>query len=213
MTDETPQLDTPPRKGHAWVRLFVDWGGPTCFLLTYFAVFLGVIPSTDHRQAIMTGTWALLAGSVVALATGFLVEKRVAWLPMISGGAALVFGTLTLFFRDPRFLYMKPTIMNVLFASVMFWCAFRGKNPLKSLFGDAIKMTDAGWRRLTVRYGAFFLFVAVLNEIVWRTQPEQIWVLFRMPGLLIIPILFSISQVPSILKEARALEAAAELEG
>ena len=95
----------------------------------------------------------------------------------------------------------------------MFGGAILRKNPLKALFQDTIRMTDAGWRKLTIRYGFFFVCVAVLNKVVWRTQPEQVWVLFRMPGLLILPVVFSISQVPAILKEMKALEAAAELEG
>jgi intracellular septation protein len=208
MTDETSKP-----KGHATVRLFVDWCGPACFLAVYFLVKIGVLPLAPPEKAIMPATVAIVVGSILALTIGFVVQRRVAWIPLVAGGAAVVFGGLTIFYDNPVFLYIKPTIMNVLFAAVMFGGTFMGKSPLKALFNDAIKMTDAGWRKLTLRYGVFFLFVAVLNEIVWRTQPEQVWVLFRMPGLLILPVLFSISQVPAILKEARALEAAAELEG
>ncbi len=204
--------DTNP-KGPSRIRLFVDWGGPAAFLVVYFLVKTGVLPLAPPEKAIMPATVAIVAGSILALTVGYLVERRVAWIPLVAGGAAVVFGGLTLIFDDPRFLYMKPTIMNVLFASVMFIGVAMKKNPLKALFQDTIRMSDAGWRRLTVRYGAFFICVAILNEIVWRTQPEQVWVLFRMPGLLILPVVFSISQVPSILKEMKALEAAAELEG
>jgi len=200
-------------KGPSRVRLFVDWGGPAAFLIVYFLVKTGVLPLAPPEKAIMPATVAIVVGSVLALTIGFLVERRVAWIPLVAGGAAVVFGGLTLAFDNPVFLYMKPTIMNVLFATVMFVGVAMRKNPLKALFQDTIRMTDAGWRKLTVRYGVFFLFVAVLNEIVWRTQPESVWVLFRMPGLLILPVVFSISQVPSILKEMKALEAAAELEG
>ncbi len=205
--------EQPKPKGPSRIRLFVDWGGPACFLVVYFLVKTGVLPLAPPDKAIMPATVAIVVGSVLALTIGFLVERRVAWIPLVAGGAAVVFGGLTLIFDDPRFLYMKPTIMNVLFASVMFIGVAMKKNPLKALFQDTIRMSDAGWRRLTIRYGAFFLFVAVLNEIVWRTQPESVWVLFRMPGLLILPVVFSISQVPHILKEMKALEAAAELEG
>jgi intracellular septation protein len=205
--------DTGKPKGPSTLRLFVDWAGPAAFLVVYFLVKSGVLPLAPPDKAIMPATVAIVVGSVLALSIGYLVERRVAWIPLVAGGAAVVFGGLTLVFKDPRFLYMKPTIMNVLFAAVMFGGVIMRKNPLKSLFQDTIRMTDAGWRKLTVRYGAFFLCVAVLNEIVWRTQPESVWVLFRMPGLLILPVVFSISQVPSILKEMKALEAAAELEG
>jgi intracellular septation protein len=187
--------------------------GPAAFLIVYFLVKLGIVPLAPPDKAIMPATVAIVVGSVLALTLGFLVERRVAWIPLVAGGAAVVFGGLTLVFDDPRFLYMKPTIMNLLFASVMFGGVWLRKNPLKTLFQDTIRMTDVGWRRLTIRYGVFFVCVAALNEIVWRTQPEQVWVLFRMPGLLILPVVFSISQVPHILKEMKALEAAAELEG
>ena len=205
--------EQPGPRGPSRIRLFVDWGGPACFLVVYFLVKSGVLPLAPPDKAIMPATVAIVVGSILALTIGFLVERRVAWIPLVAGGAAVVFGGLTLIFDDPRFLYMKPTIMNVLFASVMFGGVYMRKNPLKALFQDTIRMSDAGWRQLTIRYGVFFLCVAVLNEIVWRTQPEQILVLFRMPGLLILPVVFSISQVPHILKEMKALEAAAELEG
>ena len=86
-----------------------------------------------------------------------------------------------------------------------------GKSPVKLLMGDAIALSDAGWRRLTLRYGLFFLAMAVLNEVIWRTQPDATWVLFKFPGLAVLTVLFSFSQIPGMLKDAKAMEAAARV--
>lgn len=210
MTEQQTKPKTRP-KANATVRFLVDWGGPACFLLAYMVARHGPAHQA-HDDALLTGTWALVVGSILSLGIGYAVERRVAPVPLFAGGAALVFGGLTLFFHDTLFLYLKPTVINLALAVIMFGALALGKNPLKSLFNGAVQMSERGWRRLTVRYAAYFVFVAALNIVVWQAAPE-IWPYFRMPGLLILTVLFSISQVPSILKEAKALEAAAELEG
>ena len=123
--------------------------------------------------------------------------------------AALAAGLLTLVFKDPVFVKMKPTAINLILGLGMLGGLAAGKSPLKLLLGDALQLTEGGWKRLTVRYGLFFLVLAGLNEAVWRTQSDATWALFRMPGLPLLAVLFSITQVPAMLKDAKALEAAA----
>jgi intracellular septation protein len=188
----------PERRSNPWVRACVDYLGPVAFVAAYFATH-------DFLKA----TWALVAGSAIGLAAGFALERRVAPMPLLTGVAALAAGLLTLVFKDPVFVKMKPTAINLILGLGMLGGLAAGKSPLKLLLGDALQLTEGGWKRLTVRYGLFFLVLAGLNEAVWRTQSDATWALFRMPGLPLLAVLFSITQVPAMLKDAKALEAAA----
>jgi intracellular septation protein len=177
-------------QGRKWVTWFVDYFALAAWLIGYF------ISGKNLQQA----TWALVGGSAIALVVGFAVERRLAPFPAIAGGAALLFGGLTLAFHDARFLKVKPTVMNLVFALLMFGGLLLRKQPLKLLLGEAFEMPEAAWRKLTLRYGIFFAALAGLNEIVWRTQSEQTWVLFRFPGLVAITLLFSVAQAPLLMK-------------
>jgi intracellular septation protein len=177
-------------QGRKWVTWFVDYFALAAWLIGYF------VSGKNLQQA----TWALVAGSAIALVVGYVVERRLAPFPAIAGGAALLFGGLTLAFHDVRFLKMKPTVMNLVFAILMFGGLILRKHPLKLLLGEAFEMPEAAWRKLTLRYGIFFAALAGLNEAVWRTQSEQTWVLFRFPGLVIITLIFSIAQAPFLMK-------------
>jgi len=187
---------------HAWVRAAVDYGGLAFFMATYFVT-----------KNMITATGALVVGSAVALTLGFVVEKRIAPLPLMAGVFALIFGGLTLIFHDDIFVKMKPTVINVALGSAMLIGVALRKNPLKVLLGSALHLPDAAWRTLTFRYGLFFLVQAALNELVWRTQPEATWVLFRFPGLQVLAILFSLSQLPLMMKGMKQMEEAPAEEG
>lgn len=179
-------------KAHRWVRAIVDYGGLACWLAAYF---LG-------GRNLVNATWALVAGSAVALLIGFVVERRIAPFPLIAGGAGLVFGSLTLAFHDARFLKIKPTVMNLAFGVALLGGLALGKNPLKLLLGESFPMADEGWKKLTLRYGVFFLALAALNEAIWRTQPDTTWVLFRFPGLMVLTVAFALTQAPLMMKYA-----------
>lgn len=176
-------------KTRSLIRSGVDYAGPLGFLLGYLIT-----------RNLLTATWALVGASGVALIVGYVIERRIAPMPLFAGLAALIFGTLTLVFHDTRFVKIKPTVINAVLAGVMLGGVWLKKNPLKALLGDALKLPDPAWRTLTIRYGVFFLFTAILNEAVWRTQPDGIWIWFRMPGLQILALVFSLSQVPLMLK-------------
>lgn len=179
-----------------WVRWFVDYSALFIFAVAFFA------SGRDMQKA----TWALVAGSAIALVVGLAVERRLAPFPAIAGGAALVFGGLSLFLHDPRVLKVKPTVMNTIFAVTLLGGLALGKNPLKLLLGDSFDMPEATWRRLTVNYALFFLALAGLNEAVWRTQSDSVWVVFRFPGMLILTVLFSFAHAPLLMKYVRADE-------
>ena len=199
-----PTAETPAAKQTGakppWVRAMVDYAGPALFALTYVL-----------RHDLLTATGALVAGSVAGLIVGFALERRVAVSPLIWGGAAIVFGVMTLVFHDPRILKMKTTFIDAALGLFLLSGFALGKSPIKLLMGQALTLSDRAWRGLTLRFGLFFLAMAALNELVWRTQPDAVWVAFRFPGLIILSLLFSATQVPGMLKDASALEAAVRL--
>ncbi len=203
-------MTTPTKKPDPTIRALVDYGGLAAFAIAYFIRLRFVSAQGPLGWTLAVGgqgprdliaaTWWLVIGSALALAIGLIVEKRIALMPLIAGGFALVFGGLTLFFHNTVFLHIKPTITNLIFGIGLLGGLAFGKSPLQALIGEALTLPDAAWRTLTLRYGLFFLSMAGLNEIMWRTQPEKIWVLFRMPGLLVLAVLFSLTQAPFMAK-------------
>ena len=179
-----------------WVRYFVDYSALVVFLAAFFLT----------GRDIAAATWWLVGGSGVALAVGLAVERRIAPFPAIAGGAALLFGGLSLAFDDPRLLKIKPTVMNALFGLALIGGLVLRKNPLKLVLGEAFDMPVMVWRQLTLRYAGMFFTLAVLNEIVWRTQPDTVWVVFRFPGLMILMVVFSFTQVPLLMRYVKSDE-------
>ena len=194
MTDAPSEPRTPPNR--QWIRQAVDFGALVAFGAAYVMLRLRGL---DGADALVQATWVLVAASAIALAVGYAVERRWAPLPLLAGGFALIFGGLTLFFQDPSLLKIKLTIQNGLLAAILLGSLPLGKYPFKYLLGDSIRVTDAAWRVLTLRYGLYFLTVAIVNETVWRTQSDDTWVAFR--GLLwISACVFGILQVFYIMK-------------
>lgn len=186
-----------------WIRQAVDFGALAAFMAAYFIT-----------RDMIKATWVLVIASAVALVVGYLVERRFAPLPLITGGFALIFGVLTIVLGDDLFIKLKLTIQNALLAAILLGSLPLNRSPFKYLLGDAIKVTDAAWRTLTFRYGLYFLAVAAANEVFrnpaavnaiwsamgWATpDPNAVWTSFR--GVLwIAASLFGVSQVPLILK-------------
>jgi intracellular septation protein len=174
----------PTRTAPPWLKPAVDYGPLMVFLAFYFA--------TD----LFAATAALIAVTVLALVLAFWIERRVAWMPLVTATVVGIFGGLTLWSGDEIFIKMKPTIAQLLFAAVLLGSLAIGRPVLKPLLGAAWPMDDLGVRRLSQRFAAFFLVMAALNEAVWRTQSTDVWVLFKVFGLLGLTLLFSVSQVP-----------------
>lgn len=187
---EAPPKDNQetPKKNNGWVRTVVDYGAAIAFGVAYFV-------TKDFQKA----TWVLVAASAAALAIGYAVERRVALLPLFFGGMALVFGTLGLIFHSDVFVKIKVTVINLALAGFLFGGVFTGRQPLKLLMGEALHLSDAAWKTLTLRYGGYFGVVALMNEIVRNTQDTDTWVKFRL-GLLPLALVFVATQVPFMMK-------------
>ena len=131
----------------------------------------------------------------------YLIEKKIPYVPLIGGVVITVFGGLTLYFNNPIFIYMKPTIVNIIFSGILIVSkVFFNKNFLKLFLQTAFKLNEVGWDKLNIRWAYFFIFLAILNEIIWRTQPETFWVNFKVWGILPITFIFTALQVPLINK-------------
>ena len=143
----------------------------------------------------------LIIATLIAVLISYIVEKKVPYLPLIGGIIISVFGGLTLYFNNPIFLYMKPTIINIIFAIILFvGRAFFNKNLLKYFFQNAFQIDEMGWDKLNNRWMLFFIFLALVNELVWRTQTEVVWVNFKVWGILPLTFVFTALQIPVINK-------------
>ena len=143
----------------------------------------------------------LIIATLIATGILYFLEKKIPKIPIIGAALVAVFGGLTLYFDDKIFFYMKPTIVNILFAGILFiGNFFLRKNLLKSVLETSIKLEDQGWEILNQRWTLFFIFLAILNELVWRTQSEDFWVKFKVFGIIPITLVFTMFQINLINK-------------
>jgi len=143
----------------------------------------------------------LIIATLIAVLISYMVEKKIPYLPLVGGIIISVFGGLTLYFNNPIFLYLKPTIVNIIFALVLFMGrVFLNKNLLKYFFQNAFQIDETGWDKLNTRWILFFIFLALINELVWRTQTEVVWVNFKVWGMLPLTFVFTAFQIPLINK-------------
>src|SRR5262245_13912492 len=144
-----------------------------------------------------TGTF--MVATALALLLSWILTRKLAVMPLISAGFVAVFGILTLWLHDETFIKVKVTLINALLGAVLLGGLFFGQTFLKFVMGDAIRMTDEGWRTLTIRWGIFFLCIAVANEVVWRMVSTDTWVNFKV-ALLPVTLVFALSQAPMMSK-------------
>jgi intracellular septation protein len=173
------------------IKFTTDFGPLLIFFIIYF----------NNENDLKVAIPPFIIATLIALFIIYVLEKRIPMVPLVSGILITFFGGLTLYFDNKIFFYMKPTIINLLFAASLFFGKFFTKKPvLKFFFQNAFELEDDGWKKLNYRWIGFFIFVAIINEIVWRTQTEVFWVNFKVWGLLPISFLFAASQVPLINK-------------
>ena len=143
----------------------------------------------------------LIIATIIAVLIIYIIEKKIPYIPVFGGLIISIFGGLTLYYNNPIFLYMKPTIINIIFAATLIIGKLSfNKNFLKFFLNSAFQLDEIGWEKLNFRWAYFFIFLALLNELVWRTQPEPTWVNFKVWGILPITFIFTAFQVPLINK-------------
>ena len=143
----------------------------------------------------------LIVATIISVFVVWVFEKKIPMVPLLSGVLITLFGGLTIYFDDPIFIYMKPTIINILFALALFFGKYFTNEPvLKKLLGKSLPLSDEGWKILNTRWMFFFFGLAILNEIVWRTQSEEFWVNFKVWGMLPITFTFTAFKIGLINK-------------
>ena len=164
-----------------------------------------------RADSIYVATAWFMAAMVAALVLSWLLLKKLAIMPVVTAVVVLIFGGLTLYFQDPTFIKMKPTVVNALFALALLGGLAFKQSLLRYVFGDVYKLKPQGWLILTVRWGLFFLFLAVLNEVVWRgaaaliADPKaatNLWVNFKVWATTPITVIFTLFQLPILSKYA-----------
>ena len=166
---------------------FVTDFGP---LLVFFGFYYN--SGKDLKVAIPP----FIVATIISLAIVWILEKKIPMIPLFGGILITLFGSLTIYFNNPIFIYIKPTIVNIIFGAGLFLGKFFSNEPLlKKILGNSLKISDEGWNILSNRWIIFFLSLAMLNEFVWRTQSEEFWVNFKVWGLLPITFIFTAFQV------------------
>lgn len=165
------------------IKMVVEFGP----LLVFFLA--------NSRYGIYTGTGAFMAATVVSLIASRTLLGRIAIMPLITGVFVLVFGGLTLWLQDDHFIKIKPTIVNGLFAAILFAGLATGRPFLKIIFGEVMRLSEEGWRILTLRWALFFVFLALLNEVIWRFFSTDAWVAFKVFGIMPITFVFALFQI------------------
>ena len=173
--------------GRPVIKFLTDFGPLLVFFIVYF----------KNGQDLKIAIPPFVLATLIALVVIYILERKIPMMPLASGIIITLLGGLTLYFDNKIFFYMKPTVVNLIFAGTLFFGKFFTKKPLiKIFFKNTLNLEDQGWERLNNRWILFFIFVAILNEIVWRTQSEVFWVNFKVWGLLPISFLFIVSQIP-----------------
>jgi len=151
---------------------------------------------------IFVATGLFMAATAIALTVSWVLTRTVPIMPLVSGVVVFVFGALTLWLQDDVFIKMKPTIVNTLFGVTLLAGLAFGKSLLGYVFDSAFKLDAEGWRKLTLRWGLFFLFLAVVNEVVWRSFSTDTWVAFKVWGIMPITLVFTMAQMPLIMRHS-----------
>jgi intracellular septation protein len=191
----------------------VDWEAlkPQALKLALELGPLAIFYIANARADIYAATAWFMAAMVASLILSWLLLHKLAVMPVVSGVVVLVFGGLTLYFHDASFIKLKPTIINALFAVVLLGGLAFKQSLLRYVFGDVYKLKPEGWTILTLRWGLFFLFLAVLNEVVWRgadawiadpTAATNLWVTFKVWATMPITVVFTMLQLPLLTKYA-----------
>ena len=175
----------------SFIKFITDFGP----LLVFFSFYY------KSEKNLTVAIPPFIVATLIALTVVWFLEKKIPMVPLLGGIFITLFGGLTIYFDNPIFIYIKPTIINILFGlALLFGKYFTDEPMLKKILGNALQLTGDGWKILNTRWMYFFFSLALLNEIVWRTQSEEFWINFKVWGLLPITFIFTAFQVGLINK-------------
>jgi len=192
-----------------WLKLALDLGPLLLFFFAnskpalfepWLAPIIPAAVAAGPRAGIFVGTAVFMVAIVAALAISYALTRRLPMMPLVTAAIVVLFGGLTLFLQNETFIKLKPTIIYLLFAGTLFGGMIFRKSLLAMVFDQVFHLTEEGWRKLTIRWALFFLALAVLNEIVWRTQSTDTWVTFKVFGVLPLTFIFAALQYPLLMK-------------
>ena len=188
------------------LKFLLELGPTLLFVLSYsqgerLIGLLGLPAPLD--RPLFLATAVLMAALVVSLALSWVLTRTLPVMPVVTAVVVLIFGGLTLYLQDEWFAYVKPTIVNCLFGTVLLTGLVFGRSLMKILLEASIEMDDEGWRILTLRWGVFFFVLALINEIVWRNFSEPFWAGFKLWGFVPLTMAFTLAQMPLIARHAR----------
>jgi intracellular septation protein len=194
----TPAAPFRPKALNPWLKFTLELGPLALFFVVY------------GKLGIFAATAVLMVGVVATLGVSYAMLRRVPIMPLVTAAIVVIFGSLTLIFHDETLIKIKPTALYLLFGGALFVGLAIKKPLLKIMFDGALHVTEEGWRKLTWRWAFFFLALAALNEIVWRTQSTDLWVKFKTFGFMPLTLLFAIAQAPLIIRCEAKSEATGE---
>ena len=175
----------------SFVKFLTDFGPLLIFFIVYYR----------GGKNLVIAIPPLIVATLLAVIVVYFLEKKIPYIPLMGAILISIFGGLTIFFNNPIFIYLKPTVINILFAiGLLIGKVKFNKNFLKVFFKGSLKLEDIGWNKLMYRWVFFFIFLAIINEIIWRTQSEETWINFKVWGILAITFIFTASQIPLIQK-------------
>lgn len=188
---------------HPILKLVLELGPVAIFFLTYraYADETVNIAGTDY-QGVVLATIVFIPAILISLGVSWVLTRDLPKMAVVTAVVVVIFGGLTVWLNDATFIKMKPTIVNLIFAGILGWGLIRGRSYLKYLMGEMLPMDDEGWMIFTRRWAYFFLFMAVLNEVIWRTQSESFWVSFKTFGSPVVTFVFMMSQTGLLKRHA-----------
>ncbi|WP_455481971.1 septation protein A [Bartonella sp. B35(2025)] len=190
------------------LKFFLEMGPLVVFFLANYKgewLINNIRLFKSFSKPIFPATAIFMVAIIVALSLSWILTRKIPIMPLISGIFVIFFGFLTLWLHNDTFIKMKPTIINILFAFILFAGIFFKKSLLRYVFDSTFKLDDLGWKKLTYRWAFFFVFLAFLNEVVWRNFSDDFWASFKVFGVMPITVLFMFLQLPIIIKHSKNL--------
>ncbi len=225
---QTKQPGSEPSGPSPLVKLILEIGPLAVFFLAFqygeeilanptifgwLEAVMGAEPLNGQSGPVFVATAAFMVAIALSLSASWLIQRTLPKMAVVTGIVVAVFGGLTLWLQDETFIKMKPTIVNGIFALILGLGVLQGRSYLKYLMGDAMPLTDQGWMTFTKRWVGLFIFLAIVNEIVWRTQTTEFWVSFKTFGNLPITLAFMAFHIPFLQRHSIETDGEGKTEG